>query len=433
MRFRRLEDWLSWQEQLHFTAVDPGLERVQEVYCRLFPGAPDFTVVTIAGTNGKGSTAAFLESMLDAAGHRVGCYSSPHLIDYNERIRVARQPADDAAIMAAFDTIDRCRDGVSLTYFEFGTLAALEIFRREAIDVAVLEVGMGGRLDAVNVVAPDVAVITPVGVDHARYLGHDRESVAQEKAGILRPGHPAVCTDPAPPKALCAHAESVGAPLARIGHDFGWSPCRDGGWRWWSRRAGVMSSERLPEPLMAGQYQLDNAAGALEAAAALPDSLQVPHPAAAWGIARARVPGRLEIWPGPVPVVLDVAHNPAAAAVLAETLANTPVEGRTLGVMGMVADKDHAGVLRALAGALDAVWCCDLDASRGLPGATLAGLSRDLLPGVPVHTASDPVTGLTEARSAAAPGDRVVVFGSFLTVGAILEAQPAAPAPMGIG
>lgn len=428
MRFQRLADWLSWQEQLHFTAVDPGLERIREVYGRLWTTPPPFAVVTIAGTNGKGSTAAFLESLLDAAGHEVGCFTSPHLVHYNERIRIGREPVGDETIMAAFDAVDRARGTMSLTYFEFGTLAALEIFRRREIAVAVLEVGMGGRLDAVNVVDPDVAVITPIGMDHTDYLGADRETIATEKAGVLRPGRPAVCTDPAPPAALLERAEGLGAPLACLGADFGWSACRAGGWRWWSRRRDAAGAEELPAPALVGRYQLDNAAGALEAVAALGASFPLPDQAAAWGVARARVPGRLEVRPGPVSMVLDVAHNPDAARSLAAGLAETPPQGRDLAVTAMLADKDHRGVFRELANRFDGWWCCGLASDRSASAETLMTALREVAPAARMEAVADPVAGLAAARAAARPGDRIVVFGSFLTVGAILWAEPPVPA-----
>ena len=419
MRFTTLDDWLRWQETLHPKAIELGLDRVRTVLHRLQPEAPPFAVITVGGTNGKGSCLAFLDAILRAAGYRVGAYASPHLLRYNERIRVDGVEADDETLCRTFARIDAARGDISLTYFEFGTLAALERFREAGVEVAVLEVGLGGRLDAVNVVDADAALVTSIALDHTDWLGPDRDSIGYEKAGIYRPGRPAICADPDPPPRLLEHARAIGARLLRIGPDYGFA--RTGStWRWWS---GAARLDALSPPTLAGEHQLGNAAAALVTLTSLRDRLPVDAAAIRAGLARAWLPGRFQIIPGPVEWILDVAHNPAAAAVLADHLKNRPCAGRTRAILGLLADKDADGVIQALASVVDEWHPVTLAGARGRTGADLAArlLSADIQAMTPHE---DIASACRAALDAADTGDRIVVLGSFHAVAPVLAAQP---------
>ena len=418
MRFDTLAEWLAWQETVHPIEMDLGLARARLVHEALgAAGAPPFPIVTVAGTNGKGSTVAFAQALLTAGGGRTGTYTSPHLVDYNERIRIDGEPVSDAAIMTAFDRIDRARGGVTLTYFEFGTLAAIEVFRGAAVDAAVLEVGIGGRLDAVNLFDADAAVITPIDIDHVRWLGPDRESIGREKAGIFRPGRPAVIADRDPPESVFGEAERIGAPCLLLGRDFDAVPAA-GGWRWQGPEGGRL--DELPAPPLSGRFQLDNAAAALMALDAI---RRLPVVAdARRGIAATRLAGRFQVIPGEVPIVLDIAHNPHAARSLATTLRSDRTPGRELAVAGLLEDKDAAGVVEAMADVFDRWYVTRPAGSRGGSAERLAHTVRGRLPGTPVEVCRDVPGALCRARGAARRGDRIVVFGSCYTVGEVLAA-----------
>jgi dihydrofolate synthase/folylpolyglutamate synthase len=414
-----LDDWLAYLERLHPSAIDLGLERVREVRARLDLKLP-FPLITVGGTNGKGSTCAMLESMLRAAGYRVGLYTSPHLLHYNERVRIDARAASDADLVAAFQAVEAARGATSLTYFEFGTLAAARMFDAARLDAAVLEVGLGGRLDAVNAFDADCAVITSIGVDHVQYLGGTREAIAREKAGIFRAGRPAVVAEPDPPAPLLEHAAHAGAQLYLVDRDFGARP-GDGQWTYWSwlGRRGA-----LPWPGLRGAYQLGNAAAALAALDALRERLPVDMGAVRRGLALVELPGRFQVLPGRPALILDVAHNPHAAQRLAENLdamrAAAGGRGRTLAVFAMLDDKDIAGVARAL-GARIAHWL--VAPLRGARGASAERILQALArAGVSAPAQSHPevTSALRGAREIAGPDDRIVVFGSFHTVGAVL-------------
>ncbi len=354
-----LDQWLAYVERQHVKTIDLGLERVAAVRDALgltFAGV----VITVGGTNGKGSTCAMLESILRAAGYRVGLYTSPHLLDYNERIRIDGQPANDERIATALARVEQARGQVPLTYFEFGTLAAWEIFATTALDVLVLEVGLGGRLDAVNVFDPDCAVVTSIGIDHVEFLGPDRESIGHEKAGIYRAGRAAICADADPPQSLIAHAGRIGADLQLLGRDFGYQG-NQLQWRYWGR-AGSRSG--LAPPALRGARQLANAAAALAALDALREKIPVGMQAVREGLARVELPGRFQVLPGRPAVVLDVAHNPQAAEVLAESLGMQGSFGITRAVLGMLADKDMQAVCRALQDRVDEWHVADLSGPR---------------------------------------------------------------------
>jgi dihydrofolate synthase/folylpolyglutamate synthase len=410
-----LAAWLARLETLHPSAIDLGLERVRRVKdaMRL---APAFPLIVVGGTNGKGSTCAYLEAVLGAAGYRTGLYTSPHLLRYNERVRVAGTEASDTELVAAFEATDRARGDVSLTYFEFGTLAAMAHFTAARVDVAILEVGLGGRLDAVNVFEPDAAIVTSVDLDHMEYLGDTREQIGFEKAGIYRAGRPAVCADPDPPASLLSQAREIGADLVRFGSDF--STVRTGDR--WAYRGRTLTWPDLPLPPMAGACQLRNAAGALAVLEALHARLPVTEHALRQGISTARVAGRFQRIGQAPEVIVDVAHNPEAARALASTLREQPATGRTLAVVGMLADKDAAGVFAALAAEIDAWWACAPPSPRARDAASLAAILRAHST-APVSVQPDVNAALADARGAAGEGDRIVVFGSFYTVAAVLD------------
>jgi dihydrofolate synthase/folylpolyglutamate synthase len=411
MRFNSLDEWLQWQESLHPSAIDLGLERPGKVLHELGLESPQHTVITVAGTNGKGSSVALLESILLAAGYRVGCYTSPHLLRYNERIRIQGEEVSDQALCESFERIDQARGDISLTYFEFGTLAAFDLFARAELDVAVLEVGLGGRLDAANLVDADVALVTAIDIDHAAWLGNDREVIAREKAGIFRPGHPAVCSDPHPPQSLMDYAEELGTPLSLPERDFRFEQNGDS-WSW----SGVqMQRPALPLPALRGSFQLSNAAGVLRVLELLADRLPVATQHLRHGLLTATLPGRFQVLQGEVPVIVDVAHNPQSAAALAANLHVMPCSGRTLAVVAMLADKDQASVVRELVPVVAAWYVAGLDVYRGSDAATLADVIASTS-SQPVHRCSTVAEALQAARKEACSGDRIVVFGSFYTV-----------------
>lgn len=416
---RTLGDWLAYLESLHPKAIELGLERVRTVKQRLGLN-PAFPLITVGGTNGKGSTCALLEAMLSAAGYRVGCYTSPHLLTYNERVRIARDPAADQALCRAFEAVEGARGEISLTYFEFGTLAAMWLFMEAGVDVAVLEVGLGGRLDAVNVFDADVAVVTSVDIDHTEYLGSTREAIGHEKAGIYRGGRPAICADADPPATLVDHARAIGADLRLIGRDFG-GEAQTGQWRFWSTGPDhAARRDALPYPALVGAYQLNNAAAALAALGALGARLPMSQAEVRRGLHEVALPGRFQVLPGRPLRVLDVAHNPHAARALAANLARQPGGGRTLAVLAMLGDKDMAGVVRAVGDQVASWFLAGLPPPRGAS----ASMLRDALvqAGVrgEVSLFDDVPAAYRAACLAAAQDDRILIFGSFYTVAAVL-------------
>lgn len=407
---RSLAEWLAFIEGLHPSAIDLGLERVGRVAAALgVDSAGGARVITVAGTNGKGSVCGLLEAILQCAGHRTALYTSPHLHRFNERIRIGGSEASDEAIRAAFERVDNARGDTTLTCFEFGTLAALDLFARAAARVWILEVGLGGRLDATNVIDPDVAVVTSVGVDHVEWLGADRDAVGREKAGIARRGRPLVIGEGAPPAGLLAAAAHLGAQPVRIGeaYDYAVEPDR---WDWVGPDAGHAG---LPLPALVGGYQVRNAATAL--AALHWAGLDCPRRAIEEGLRRAMVPGRFQVIAAAVETILDVAHNPDAAATLAATLRRRPCAGRTVAVLAMYGDKDAAGVIEQLADVVDG-WCvAGLGGARARPAGSLAGIVHERGLDLWASTA-DPAAAYSAARAASTPGDRIVVLGSFATV-----------------
>jgi dihydrofolate synthase/folylpolyglutamate synthase len=393
-----------------------GLDRVADVRSRM-AATLACPVVTVTGTNGKGSTCALLEAMLHAAGHRTGMYTSPHLLTYNERVRIDATPATDDALVAAFNAVEDARADVPLTYFEFGTLAAFWLFARANLAAAILEVGLGGRLDAVNVIDADVAVVTSVDLDHMDYLGPTREDIGREKAGIFRAGRPAVCGEPNPPATLLAQARVLGTPLTLIGRDYGFV-AGDSQWNYWGpggRRHG------LPVPALRGTVQLANAASAIATLDLLRERVHVDAGALRTGLVSVELPGRLQVLPGRPTIVLDVAHNPHAARALATALATMGFHPRTIAVFGMLADKDVDGVAAAMSRRIDRWNVATLPGARGAR-ATAVGeaLLRAGIATANVRTFDDVASAYRAARDDADEADRIVVFGSFLTVAAAL-------------
>jgi dihydrofolate synthase/folylpolyglutamate synthase len=416
IRPKTLEAWLAYLETLHPKAIAMGLERVALVHSRM-DAMLACPVVTVTGTNGKGSTCAMLESVLRCAGHRTGLYTSPHLMRYNERVRVDGDAEDDAALIHAFNAVEDARQDVPLTYFEYGTLAALRIFALAKLDVAVLEVGLGGRLDAVNIVDADIAVVTSVDLDHRDYLGPTREDIGREKAGIFRPARPVICAEPDPPSTLVAHARALGAPIVQFGRDYGYV-AQDRQWQYWGpggRRHG------LPFPALRGAYQLSNAATSLAAIDLLRDRLHVGAGAVREGLIAVDLKGRFQVLPGRPTVVLDVAHNPHAARALASTLSSMGRFPQTIAVFGILADKDIDGVIAAMKERIDRWHVATLPGPRGANAVALAAaLANAGVATSATLTFEDVGSAFTAAHAAASEADRIIVFGSFLTVAAAL-------------
>lgn len=417
---RDLGAWLRHIERAHPQAIALGLQRVRTVAATMRLPHPAAYVISVAGTNGKGSTVAFLEAIARAAGLRVGTYTSPHLLRYNERVRIAGCEANDAELAAAFARVEAARGEVPLTYFEFGTLAALDLFARTELDLAVLEVGLGGRLDAVNLVDADCAIISSVDLDHQDLLGKDREAIGFEKAGILRAGRPAVLAEPDPPASVLRHAARVGAFALRAGCDYHIEKA-EAGWRW---RKGNETLD-LPDPGLAAPAQRANAAAAIAALRAL--ALPIPAAAIAQGVREARIAGRLErhhlaVPGGAIELILDIGHNPQAATQIQQWLANEPTRN-TRAVFAALADKDIAGIVSPLRGHIAHWYLAGLDADspRGLNAATLHARCAVPLGADRCSSASDVAAALAQARTQARPGERLLVFGSFFTVAAALR------------
>lgn len=415
-----LEDWLAHIETLHCREIDLGLDRVTAVLQRLGLQRPGFTTVAIGGTNGKGSTVAMLESVYETAGFRSGAFTSPHLWRFNERIRVASRPVGDDALVAAFEAVETVRGTVSLTYFEYATLAALYLFDRESVEIALLEVGMGGRLDAVNAVDIDAALVTSVAVDHRQWLGEDREAIGLEKAGIFRGDRPAVVGDPDAPSSLLEYGRRIGAQLLCAGTDFHVHE-RAQGLEYRSRRSRYGSLPATPLTTIARGANLGAVLAMLDA---LAERWPVEEDAVRAGLESARLPGRFQELqpetPGPA-WILDVAHNPAAAGELARRLRDDPVAGRTIAILGLLDDKDATGVIGALADVVDHWYLASLPGPRGLTAVQLAGVC-EALNVAPTRCFGTVEEACREASLAAGSTDRVVAFGSFMVVAPAVDA-----------
>lgn len=419
MRFDSVSKWLDWQQRLNPRGIDLGLERCLPVAREMGLLPLPFPLISVAGTNGKGSCVAMLEATFSAAGYRTGAYTSPHLVSFNETVRIAGKAVDDGVLLQAFEAVADARGEVMLTWFEFRTLAAARILRDADLDLALLEVGLGGRLDAVNMFDADLALIASIGVDHTDWLGQSRDQIGREKAGICRSGRPVVCADLEPPQGFLEAVNQAGALLYRAGVDYDFER-RESGWRWLGPGT---KSWTLPMPGIAGDCQLSNASAVLMALHLLEQRFPVDAAAVREGLERCRLSGRQQVVSSAPQLWLDVAHNPQAAEALAVTLRQSPFEGRTRAVFAMYADKDIAGVAGALKDCIHHWHLAVLSPPRGASSAQTTGAleAAGVRAGVSMH--ADPRAALAAARENSAPDDRIVVFGSFETVRSVVELE----------
>jgi dihydrofolate synthase/folylpolyglutamate synthase len=415
---KTLQQWLDWCEQLHPVAIDMGLDRVKTVADRMALRF-DCPVITVAGTNGKGSTCAMLEAVLLQAGYRTGVYTSPHLVQFEERCRLHGESASAEVFAQAFAAVEAVRGDVSLTYFEFSTLAILHLMAQANLDVAILEVGLGGRLDAVNIIDADCAVITSIDIDHTAILGKDRESIGFEKAGIMRSGRPVIVSDPVPPQSVLDHAAALGADVWLFGRDFNFSGDKQQ-WAWAGRDRRYSG---MAYPALRGANQLINASGVLAALDALRQRIPVTAQAVRNGLAMVELPGRFQIVPGQPVLVLDVAHNPHSVAALAANLDAMGFYPTTHAVLGVMADKDLLPMLQKVNPMVDKWYFTDLPLPRAATAADLqqAWQAQNTRTDTSSSIHTEPMLALQAAIDAADPADRIVVFGSFYTVGGVLK------------
>ncbi len=415
---KTLQQWLDWCEQLHPVAIDMGLDRVKQVAERMDLRF-DCPVITVAGTNGKGSTCAMLEAVLLQAGYRTGVYTSPHLVHFEERCRLHGESAQASVLADAFAAVEAVRGDVSLTYFEFSTLAILHAMAGAALDVVILEVGMGGRLDAVNIVDADCTIITSVDIDHAAILGPDRETIGREKAGVMRAGRPVIVSDPVPPRSVIGHGEALGADVWLFGRDFNYSGDKQQ-WAWAGRDRRYSG---MAYPALRGANQLINASGVLAALEALRQRIPVTAQAVRNGLAMVELPGRFQIVPGQPVLVLDVAHNPHSVAALAVNLDAMGFYPTTHAVLGAMADKDLLPMFQRVNPLVDRWYFTDLPLPRAARAADLQQMwqAQNQRGDVASSLHADPMQALQAAIDAADPADRIIVFGSFYTVGGVLK------------
>ncbi len=414
---RSLREWLDYQQLIHPAEIELGLDRLQEVWRRLHPGKFQPLIISVAGTNGKGSCVAYLDAILRAASWRVGSYTSPHLIRYNERIHIDGEEAGDDELCAAFERIEECRGEITLTYFEFGTLAALDLFTRYQLDVVILEVGLGGRLDAVNLMDADAALVTSIGIDHQAWLGDNRDDIGAEKAGILRAAEPAVYAETDMPAGFLQAATAIGAKLYHVGDDYHYMMGQDE-WGW---QSGGTLRHALPIPSMRGHYQLQNAAAVLMILHLLRQQLPVSQEAICQGILQANLPGRFQLIAGEPLIILDVAHNQEAAAALAANLDATPFSGKLRAIFSMYADKPLQAVVATLTDAVDEWHIYPLDDERGFSGEKLRAAVAQAAVHAEVISHDSLQDAFQATKQASAAGDAILVFGSFLVVGEALE------------
>ncbi len=417
MRFTRLQEWLAWQQTLHSQKIELGLDRIVEVANILEVLRPDHPVITVAGTNGKGSIVAILESIYCQAGYRVGSYTSPHLLCYNERIKIGQQNIDDETLCKAFDLVDQARGEASLSYFEFGTLAAMQIFNNHDLDVAIYEVGLGGRLDAVNILDADLGIVSSIGIDHVQWLGSTRESIGFEKAGIFRPCHPAVCGDEEPPASLVEYAQELGSELYLINRDYS---CRHDGSRFWSFHSPELTWDGLPVSDLYGNVQVSNAATALMGLLTVDAKLPVTRHSVEQGLNNVHLPGRFQRIVDSCEIILDVAHNLDSAKALDENLRSLPRASRTHAVFAVLADKDVDGIIDLIKGHFDEWFISQLHSERSLGCPDLQERIESHCSDCIVHAYPRVSDAYLAARRSTDDTSRIVVFGSFLTVAEVL-------------
>jgi len=414
MRYKQLQDWLNWQETLNPKEIDLGLARVSAVLKNLSLSADFFCpVISVAGTNGKGSTVAFVESILQQSDIAVGSYTSPHLFKYNERIRINCQPVSDDVLCEAFDVVDQARSDIALTYFEFATLASLVIFKKYNVDVAVLEVGLGGRLDAVNIIDADVSIISSIDIDHVDWLGNDIEVIAREKAGIMRAGKPTVVSIVNPPESLLDYASENNVKLLRLGRDYLYQGLSN---KSWCLNALNLQLADIPMPALKGGFQLQNASAAIMAITLLELEQKIQPENIANGLQQVRLSGRYEqICDKPL-VIVDVAHNEQSAVMLREVLEENPVSGKTIAVVAMLADKAIAEVLAAVQPEIDQWVSAGLSGSRAMSSKNMAQAVRSMHTDVKLSICENVTDACLKARTLATENDRIIIFGSFHTV-----------------
>ena len=419
MRFTSLNEWLEWQARLHIKSIDLGLERVSAVWARLHPENLNSFVITVAGTNGKGSSVAMLESILLSAGYQVGCYTSPHLVRYNERIRLNGEEVSDEQICEAFDAIDKSRGDISLSYFEFGTLAALYHFSRVVPDVIILEVGLGGRLDAVNIIDADAALITSIGIDHQDWLGDNREDIGREKAGILRKNQMAVFSGHSIPDSVVDYASRSGTKLYIAGQNYQYKRVDEG----WEFQYAPGHRNALPVPALRGSHQLENAAGVIALLLVCRQQLPVSTDAVRQGLLSASIKGRFQVIQDKLPVIVDVAHNEESVKALAENLSGFVVKGQLHVITGMLRDKDIKNSLSALSEHADYWYLVTTPGERGLAADELLGIVAELAPGKACYLHDNVSEAYDSVLQYAKEQDTVLVTGSFLIAGQFLEIE----------
>jgi len=414
MRFKILAEWLSWQEQLNPKEIELGLDRISTVWSKMHPAALQCPVITVAGTNGKGSSVALLDAILHAAGYQTGCYTSPHFLRYNERIKINGDEVSDQLLCESFDRIDQSRNNLPLTYFEFSTLAALDLFIAAKLDVVILEVGLGGRLDAVNMIDADAALITTISMDHMDWLGDDLEQIGREKAGIMRCGKPAVFSG-GTPQSVIDVADEMGAELYLVDRDYQYTTESRGHWHWQSE---AKSYSELPQPALLGKFQKQNAAAVIMLLNTLKDQLSISDEAIKAGLQEVRLTGRFQQIEGLVPTYVDVAHNPEAALALRDTLSNQPADGPLYAVFSMLEGKEIETVVATMSPIIDHWFIAPLASNRGAP-------VEKLMAAVSLHTnkissSVSTIDALTAAQQQIPSDGRVIVFGSFFTVAEVL-------------
>jgi len=436
---RSLSEWLEWQETFHLSEIDLGLERIGKVAKQLTILNPNIPIITIAGTNGKGSSVAILESILRAQGYKTGAYTSPHLLRYNERIAINNIPANDAQIINAFEKINLARGDISLTYFEFGTLAAMLCFIEQKVDVIILEVGLGGRLDASNLWDATLAIITGIAIDHVAWLGNNREKISIEKSGIMRQQQPIISGDPNPPDSIKAEARRIGAKLYQFDSDFFYTKVKDNQWQWkgWEPSWNNQQTITLPLPALEGEFQLNNAANVIAGLLTIKEQLPVSQSALADGLKKVSLTGRMQIIHKKPEWLVDVAHNPQSAEQLATYLKNNPVKGKTHAIFSMLGDKDIKKVVTLMDKHIDTWHITELEGSRGLKTSEISTILSKTLNNIVNKKIKKPMNNQSSnadifcyndfksiyqhLKKSTKNEDRVVAFGSFLVVSGVIE------------
>lgn len=418
-KYQSLDDWLAWQTTLHAREIELGLDRIQTVGKRLNIIECPFTVITVAGTNGKGSIVAMLSTILHHAGYKVGTYTSPHIIHYNERIRVGLRCVQDSQLCASFAKIDAAREGTSLSFFEFATLTALDIFHEQKVDVAVLEVGLGGRLDATNIIDCDLAFVTSIGLDHTEWLGNSRESIGTEKAGIFRAGVPAVCGEVEPPGSIADVAEKVGADLYQLNTNYTYKVAQSS----WSFFTAGSEFHGLPFPSLSGAIQIRNAATALMGLHCLRDKLPISLEAIETGLREVTLEGRFQRIVKDCEIILDVAHNYDSACVLAENLQALPKPGKTIAVFAILNDKDLNGIVELIRPYIDYWYISEVNSPRAMKIKQVEQAISEYGQSFEIKSFNTVEAAYLQAQNDAQKGDRILVFGSIFTVSEVLASE----------